>query len=281
MFACSDMAAFPLPNVADDLDHAESQRILKEEQGRYGQQDLSTFFQDPQEDEEDLQGEPLSLKEVKKLCPNFFVRDQLFHISGRAKETAPLKLSDLQHKGLARILLLRFIRQERSLPNNNQVAIYFIQQCFVHYILRRRVNWQDRPRNAGVGLGRVGDRAAARCEDVPQPPRKRPIVLLPEEHEHIVEMASQGAVLASQGESVESLKARISELEAENDALKTQLAMYHSIHGDLPSTNTARDEAGTSRGDGAGASTGDGAGSSGSLFNIEDFLREGYESVGI
>ena len=30
-------------------------RLLREEQGHYGQQDLSTF-QDPQEDEEDLQG---------------------------------------------------------------------------------------------------------------------------------------------------------------------------------------------------------------------------------
>ena len=147
------MAAALLPNVAEDIDHAESQRILTEEALWYGTQNLSTFFA-PEQEDANLEGEPLSLKEIKKLCPNFFVRDTLFRVTGRAKETAPLKLSDLQHKGIARVLLRRFIQKERSLPNNNQIAIYFVQQCFVQDILRKRVNWDDKPHNAGVGLGR-------------------------------------------------------------------------------------------------------------------------------
>ena len=103
-----------LPNVAEDIDHAESQCILTEEALRYGgTQNLSTFFA-PEQEDANLEGEPLSLKEIKELSPNYFVRDTLFRVTGRAKETAPLKLSDLQHKGIARVLLRRFIQKERS-----------------------------------------------------------------------------------------------------------------------------------------------------------------------
>lgn len=88
------MAAALLPNVAEDIDHAKSQRILTEEALRYGTQNLSTFFA-PEQEDANLEGEPLSLKEIKQLCPNYFVRDTLFRVTGRAKETAPSKLSDL------------------------------------------------------------------------------------------------------------------------------------------------------------------------------------------
>ena len=153
----------------------------------------------------------------------------MFRVTRREKETTPLKCSHLQHMGVAKVLLKRFIQKERSLPNNNQIAIYFGQD-----ILRKRVNWDDKPHNAGVRLGRAAIRAQARREETELPPRKKPIVLLPEEHEQIVELASQGATLFSQGESVDSLKTRITELEAENLRLQAQLTRYYTLYEQLP-----------------------------------------------
>ncbi len=205
------------------LDHGEAQRLLNADRERYGNEDFVILTQ-VDEEPEGLEGEPLTLKEVKKLCPNHFVRDSLFRISGRAKETAPLKLSDLQHVDLAKVLLQRFIQKERSLPNNNQVAIYFVQQCFVQDILRRRVNWNDKPANAGVGLGRISQKRAANLTNAPLPPRKKPMVLTPEEHQRVVDLASQGATLATQGHTVESLLLTVNQLEANIAAITTDLA---------------------------------------------------------
>ena len=103
--------------VLAEINHVEAQRIYAVEEAHVGDQDLSIFFNVP--DIEDLQGEPLSLKEVKKLCPNWFVRSTLYQVSGHAKETTPLKVGDLKHKGLAKVLLARFIQKERALPNNH------------------------------------------------------------------------------------------------------------------------------------------------------------------
>ena len=105
------------PEVLAEIDHAEAQRIYVQEENQLGTQDLSVFFN--YEDPEDLQGKPLSLKEVKKLCPNWFVRTVLYQVSGHAKETAPLKTGDLKHKGMAKVLLPRFIQKEQALPNNH------------------------------------------------------------------------------------------------------------------------------------------------------------------
>lgn len=226
------MAAHQEPDIQQLLDHDESQRILKEESLRVGDQDLSTFFEEVED--AGLEGDPLSLKQVRKLCPNHFVRETLFRISGRAKETAPLKLSDLQHTGLARTLIARFIQKERALPNNNQIAIYFVQQCYVQDVLRKKVNWRDRPLNAGVGRGRIAERMQAQRDDAPEPPRKRPVVLLPDEHAQIVGMATQGATLASQGETVDSLTQRVAQLTEELQAANEKLAKYQRLYGDLP-----------------------------------------------
>lgn len=217
----------------EELNHAEAQEIFKAEQVRCGQADL-THLASIEEDESHLEGEPLNLKECRKLCPNYFVRHQLFRISGNAKETAPLKLSDLQHKGLARVLLQRFIRQERAMPNNNQVAIYFIQQCYVRYILGKKVDWSDRPGTAGVGRGRIAEKVAARNANIPTPPRKRPVVMLPEESEIMEAFASQGQDLASQGETPDILRGRILELEIELAERDSRLARYEALYGPLP-----------------------------------------------
>ncbi|KAI5075179.1 hypothetical protein GOP47_0009255 [Adiantum capillus-veneris] len=82
------------PNVDGELDHEESQRILREESLRYGAQDLSLFFVEAVE-REGLEGEPMKLEDVRKCCPSFFVKDILFRRSGRAKATTPLKISYL------------------------------------------------------------------------------------------------------------------------------------------------------------------------------------------
>ena len=112
------------PKVLAEIDHAKAQRLYVVEEAHIVDQDLSIFFDVL--DRDDLQGEPLSLKEVKKLCPNWFVKSTLFQVSGHAKESAPLKTTNLKHKGLAKILLARFIEKEQALPNNHQIAIYFI-----------------------------------------------------------------------------------------------------------------------------------------------------------
>lgn len=226
------MAAHQHGDIQQLIDHGESQRTLKEESLRVGDQDLSTFFEEVED--AGLEGEPLSLKQVQRLCPNHFVKETLFKISGKAKDAAPLKLSDLQHIGLARTLIARFIQKERALPNNNQIAIYFVQQCYVQDILRKKVNWNDRPPNAGVGKGRIQERMLAQRDDAPEPPRKRPIVLLPDEHAQIVEMATQGATLASQGETVETLTQRVAQLTEELQAAKEKLAKYQRLYGELP-----------------------------------------------
>ena len=147
------------PKVLAEIDHGEAQRLYATEEAHIGDQDLSIFFDVPNPN--DLQGEPLSLKEVKKLCPNWFVRSTLYQVSGHAKETTPLKTGDLNYKGLAKVLFSRFIQKERALPNIHQIAIYFIQQTQVQDILQRRVDWNDHPRNAGIGKGRPADKAHA------------------------------------------------------------------------------------------------------------------------
>ena len=222
-----------IADMAEELNYEQAQSIYLAEQIRCSSQDLTTIVLAQDEDDE-LEGEPLSLKEVRKLCNNHFVRNTLFRVSGNAKETAPLKLSDLQHVGLARVLLQRFIRQERALPNNNQVAIYFVQQCYVQYILRRRVNWDDRPRTAGVGRGRIADKVAANMGNTPPPPRKRPVVLLPEEHTVIENLATQGIGLASQGETVEGLRATIADLQNRLQISENKVARYFQLYGALP-----------------------------------------------
>ena len=96
------------------------------------------------------------------------------------------------------------------------------------------MNWTDRPLNAGVGKGRISDRTQAQRDDAPELPPKRPVVLLPEEHAQMVDMASQGATLASQGETAETLTQRVAQLTLELEAANAKLARYASLYGELP-----------------------------------------------
>ena len=76
------------------LNHELAQQIYREETIRVAQGDL-TVLATSQEDESDLQGESLTYKQCRQLCGNHFVRHTLFRISGNAKRSAPLKMSDL------------------------------------------------------------------------------------------------------------------------------------------------------------------------------------------
>ena len=85
-----------------------------------------------------------------------------------------------------------------------------------------------------------------------------------------MELASQGATLFSQGDSVESLKARIDELEVENANLKSQLERYHNFHGELPP-----EVVGECSGQPSGTLSGN------DKYELDDFLREGFTASGI
>ena len=69
------------PKGLAKFDCRGTQQILREEEQRIGAQDSSTFLtiEGPFGLEK---GEPLSLKEVKKLCPNYFVKGTIFQVNG-------------------------------------------------------------------------------------------------------------------------------------------------------------------------------------------------------
>ncbi|WP_447387083.1 hypothetical protein, partial [Streptococcus pseudopneumoniae] len=71
------------PGVDQLINHELAQQIYREEELRVAQGDL-TALASSQEDENDLQGEPLSYRQCRNLCPNYFVRHQLFRVSGNA-----------------------------------------------------------------------------------------------------------------------------------------------------------------------------------------------------
>ena len=85
-----------------------------------------------------------------------------------------------------------------------------------------------------------------------------------------MELASQGATLFSQGESVESLKTRIDAIEAEVLILKSQLQRYKDLHGELPP-----EVVGECSGQPSGTLSGN------DEYELDDFLREGFTASGI
>ena len=95
-------------NVDPLLNHELAQQIYKEETIRIAQRDL-TMLAASQQDESDLQGEPLTYKQCRQLYGNHFFGHTLFRFSGNAKGMAPLKILDLQHTTLTRYMLSRFI----------------------------------------------------------------------------------------------------------------------------------------------------------------------------
>ena len=208
------------------LNHDLAQQIYQEEEIRIARSDITNMAV-IQQDEMELHGDPLSYKQCQALCPNHYVGNTLFRVSGHAKATAPLKLSDLRHTILARHLLSRFIQVHRCPPNNNQVAIYFVQQCYCYYVLQNRVDWNDRPGTTGVGGGRLAERVHAQEANADPPPRKRGFTYLPEETDVIEQMASQGMDMASQGETPASLRAR-------NIELERKVQWYEAHYGPIP-----------------------------------------------
>ena len=56
-----------------------------------------------------------------------------------------------------------------------------------------------------MGLGRIFQKCTTNFTNAPLPPRKTQWCLTPKEHQRFVNLATQGACLATQGHTVESL----------------------------------------------------------------------------
>ena len=115
---CRRFVVIYMDENIDVLNHDLVQQLYQEEEIRIARSDLTNVAV-TQQDESELHGDPLTYKQCRILCPNHYVCNTLFRVSGHAKSIVPLKLSDLQHTILARNLLSRFIQVQRSPPNNN------------------------------------------------------------------------------------------------------------------------------------------------------------------
>ena len=206
------------------------------------ERDLFTY---QRQERDDLVGPPLSLEQCKNLVPDSFVRNQLFRPVDRSKQKNPNrkyppKLSDLQHIGLSRILLERFVVKTKTVPNNKQVPLYFVQQLFCEEFLHKQVNWDDRGASGGVALGRPADRKKAKLEGK-ELPRTKPIVLTQEDHSNISAFATEGVHLASQGLTAQGLveQCRTQQIQIQTQAeriryLEAKLYKYEEHFGVLP-----------------------------------------------
>ena len=239
------LPTMPYPVLAqEDLDHKEAQRHLKEEQERLSQGG-DEVFQTIRLPKDGLVGPPLNLEQCKNLVPDSFVRNHLFRPVDRSKQKNPKrkyppKLSNLQHVGLSKILVERFVEKTKSSPNNKQIPLYFIQQLFCEEFLNRQVDWNDKGPSGGVALGRPADRKKARLEGR-ELPRTKPIVLTQEEHLNIQAFAAEGVTLATQGLTAprliaqcQSLQTQVNMLMHRNQQLEAKLLRYEEKYGPLP-----------------------------------------------
>ena len=64
-----------------------------------------------------------------------------------------------------------------------------------------------------MGKGRIAEKMQAARAEEPQPPQKRPYVLLPEEHDVVVAITQEASHLFSQGTTIRELRLRNEELE--------------------------------------------------------------------
>lgn len=234
-----------------DIDHNEAQRIVTAERSRLRNPQLERLDAPLLQDRQ-LIGPPLSLDRCRELCPAHFVTNTLFRPRDPSKQKDPKrkyqpKLSDLQHVGLSRVLLQKFVEKHKTIPNNHQIAIYFVQQVYCEEILGRQVAWENVKANMGVGGGRPSARKKARIEGT-QVPRTKPIVLTEESHELIQSFATEGAALMTQGYTTqtiqEALRQNIEEklaLQVKYDELEAELKRYKAHFGELPKETSTDD----------------------------------------
>ena len=132
-----DIPAFvaPYPILQpEDLDHNQAQRILKEEDIRIKNAGVDAFMVE-RPPREGLKGPPLSLEQCKALVLDSFVQNHLLRQPDTSrqknpKQKYPPSLSMLQHVELSKVILERFIENNKCLPNHNQVPVYFVQHLF-------------------------------------------------------------------------------------------------------------------------------------------------------
>lgn len=233
-----------------DLNHDEAQQIITQEKSRLRNPQLEQIHHTTADDRV-LVGPPLTLEGCRTLCPTEFVKSTLFRPRDPSRQKDPKrryqpKLSDLQHVGLSRVLMQRFVEKYRTIPNNHQIAVYFVQQVYCEDILGRQVQWENLSANMGVGRGRPEARKRARLEGTPIP-RTKPIVLTDDAHELIQNFANEGIALMTQGYTTESIqetlhqalneKAQLvdqtTQLQAQVLALQSELQRYKERFGEL------------------------------------------------
>ncbi|KAI5069735.1 hypothetical protein GOP47_0016036 [Adiantum capillus-veneris] len=104
--------------------------------------------------------------------------------------------------------------------------MYFIHHVFVQDIFGRLSRQTTQCR---CGLGKVeGKGSQQQREEATPPRRKRHIVLLLEEHDQMLEMATQGTTLESQGENAASLEAKLTEKGPQIVELESTMARYEA-----------------------------------------------------
>lgn len=249
---------FQVPAINEgDINFEEAQRIVAEETSRLRNPNLENVIAPPIADRQ-LIGPPLSLERCRELCPASFVTNTLFRPRDPSKQKDPKrkyqpKLSDLQHVGLSRVLLEKFVEKHKTIPNNHQIAIYFIQQVYCEEILGKQVQWENLRANMGVGGGRPEARKKARIEGTPIP-RTKPIVLTEESHDLISSFATEGVALMTQGFTTQTISETLRQaneeklaLQIRNDKLEAELRRYKDHFGELPTEASTDDRFTTSQ----------------------------------
>ena len=103
-----------------------------------------------------------------------------------------------------------------------------MQQCYCYYVLRHKVDRNNHPTIVGVGKGCPAEKAHAQEANEELPPRKRGYTYLPEETAVLEQLATHGVDLASHGETLAMLHARIREL------VERRVAWYEARHRPIP-----------------------------------------------
>lgn len=249
---------FQPPTINEgDINYQEAQRIVAEETSRLRNPNLERVDVLPIANRQ-LIGPPLSLERCRELCPASFVTNTLFRPRDPSKQKDPKrkyqpKLSDLQHVGLSRVLLEKFVEKHKTIPNNHQIAVYFVQQVYCEEILGRQVQWENLRANMGVGGGRPEARKKARIEGTPVP-RTKPIVLTEESHDLISSFATEGVALMTQGFTTQTISEALQKANEEKlalqirlDEVEAELRRYKDHFGELPREASTDDRFTTSQ----------------------------------
>lgn len=100
------------------------------------------------------------------------------------------------------------------MPNHNQIPIYFIQQCYVHAVLKKRVDWTNKHHLSGTGKGRPSEKKRAR-EENRIVEDNRPRILHPETMQALRSAANTGQPFLERGITFEEVESDLERLRQE------------------------------------------------------------------